>query len=149
MSSVTVYCQQLPETTPIQDIQHVWNPAFLAPGTEMEISGFYRKKWVGFDNAPNTAFVTIQYPFVDQNMSAGASIISDNTGPVSRLGLQLSYAYKLKEIFKRDDQISLGIQGYFYQYKFDPSDEVVSSPDDALLRDNTSCLLYTSPSPRD
>jgi type IX secretion system PorP/SprF family membrane protein len=136
--STAAYSQQLPETTPIQDLQHVWNPAFLAPGTEMEVSAFYRKKWVGFDNAPNTAFVTIQYPFVDQNMSAGASIISDKTGPVSKLGLQLSYAYKLKEIFKRDDQISLGVQGYLYQYKFNPNGEVTTSPDDILLMNNAS-----------
>mgnify|MGYP000267868747 CR=1 FL=1 len=132
--SGTCVAQQLPETTPVQDIHHVWNPAFLTSTTEMEISAFYRKKWVGFDNAPNTAFITAQYPFVDMNMSAGASIISDRTGPVSKLGLQLSYAYKLKEIFKRDDVVSLGLQGYFYQYKFDPSKEVAFSVDDPLLQ---------------
>jgi len=142
--SGTCVAQQLPETTPIQDIHHVWNPAFLTSTTEMEISAFYRKKWVGFDNAPNTAFITAQYPFVDMNMSAGASIISDRTGPVSKLGLQLSYAYKLKEIFKRDDVVSLGLQGYFYQYKFDPSKEVAFSIDDPLLQTGSQTAFNPS-----
>jgi len=144
LSSVAAIGQQLPETTPIQDIHHVWNPAFLAPGTDMEVSAFYRKKWVGFDNAPNTAFVTVQYPFVDQNMSAGGSIISDKAGPVSKLGLQLSYAYKLKEIFKNDDQFTLGLQGYFYQYKFNPNGEISTSPDDPLLANSSQSKFNPS-----
>lgn len=127
------YGQQLPETSVIQDVQHIWNPAFLASGEQAEISAYYRKKWVGFDNAPNTAFVTIQYPFEDLNMSAGASIISDRTGPVTKLGLQLSYAYHLNQIFKKDDQFTVGIQGFFHQFRFDPTKEVASTPGDPLL----------------
>ncbi|MBT8231775.1 MAG: PorP/SprF family type IX secretion system membrane protein [Saprospiraceae bacterium] len=125
--------QQLPFTTPTQDLAHFWNPAFTAPGTDMMYTGFFRKQWVGFDNAPNTAFVSLQYPFVDMNMSAGAAIVSDKTGPVSKLGLQLNYAYKLKEVLKDDDHLALGVSGYFYQYRFNPNGELVNQSGDPLF----------------
>lgn len=128
-----VYGQQLPFTTPAQELHHFWNPAFTAPGTEMALTGFYRKQWVGFNNAPNTAMATIQYPFVDMNMSAGAAILSDKTGPVSRLGLQLNYNYKLREILKDDDHLAIGISGLFYQYRFDATSEVINDIDDPLV----------------
>lgn len=128
-----IKAQQMGYTSPLQELQHIWNPAFTAYSTNLEFTGFYRKQWIGFNNAPNTAAATIQYPFVDMNMSAGVAIISDKTGPISKLGLQLSYAYKLKELFSRDDQLSLGINGFFHQYRFDPSEEILNQPDDVLV----------------
>ncbi|NNE27812.1 MAG: PorP/SprF family type IX secretion system membrane protein [Saprospiraceae bacterium] len=131
--SISLDAQQLPYSSPMQELHHLWNPAFTAPGTDMIASAFYRKQWFGFNNAPNTAFATIQYPFVDMNMSAGASIISDKTGPVSKIGLQLNYAYKLKEILSRDDQLSVGITSYLFQYSFNPADEKFNDQGDIIL----------------
>lgn len=125
--------QQLSHTTPFQEMHHLWNPAFTAPGTKMDISAFYRQKWVGFEGAPNTAAVSIQYPFVDMNMSAGGLIISDWTGNVNKTGIQLNYAYKLKELLNRDDQLVIGIDGYFHQYRFDASSATTNVIDDPLL----------------
>ncbi|MBT8191097.1 MAG: PorP/SprF family type IX secretion system membrane protein [Saprospiraceae bacterium] len=133
LTSIEIQAQQLPYTSPLQEMHHIWNPAFTAPGTLMEASAFYRKQWFGFDNAPNTAFASIQYPFVDMNMSAGGAIISDKTGPVSKFGIELNYAYKLREIFSDEDQISLGINGYMFQYSFNPGGEKFNDPDDPLF----------------
>lgn len=125
--------QQLPYTSALQDLQHIWNPAFTAPSNNLEFTGFYRKQWIGLENAPNTAVATVQYPFQDMNMSAGGAIVSDRSGPISKLGLQASYAYKLKELLNDNDQLSLGINGFFYQYRFDPSKEVILQPDDEVI----------------
>jgi len=141
---VNVNAQQLPFTSPIQDMQHFWNPAYTAPTTDLIYTGFFRKQWVGFDNAPNTAFASIQYPFVDMNMSAGFALVSDKTGPVSRLGVQLNYAYKLREIFKDDDHLSLGVSGYFYQYRFDPTNELANQANDPLLAGQTQSKFNPS-----
>jgi len=131
--ALNIKAQQLPHTSGLQDMQHVWNPAFTAPGTYMDFTGFYRKQWIGVDNSPNTALASVQYPFLKMNMSAGGSIISDRSGPISKLGLQLSYAYKLKELLNDGDQLSLGVNGFFYQYRFDPSKEIISQPDDEVI----------------
>ena len=134
MIAVTsVRAQQMTLTSPIQDIQHIWNPAFTAPGTMMDMSVYYRRQWIGFDGAPSTGVASIQYPFVDMNMSAAAMIISDKTGPVSKTGLQFNYAYKLKELLGRDDQLSIGINTFLYQYKIDPTDLVTFIKDEPLI----------------
>jgi len=85
--------QQLTQTTPIQELHHIWNPAFTAPGTKMDMSIYYRRQWVG----------------------------------------QLNYAYKLKELLNRDDQLSFGINGYFHQYSFDEESITIRDKDDVVL----------------
>jgi len=125
--------QQMTHTTPIQELHHIWNPAFTAVGTKMDGSIYYRRQWLGFEGAPNTAVGSIQYPFVDMNMSAGAQIINDKTGPVSKTGIQLNYAYKLKELLNRDDQLSIGINGYFHQYAFNTDMVTIRDIDDVIL----------------
>lgn len=128
-----LHAQQLTQTTPIQELHHIWNPAFTAPGTKMDMSVYYRRQWLGFAGAPSTAVASVMYPFVDMNMSAGGQIIVDRTGPVSKTGLQLNYAYKLKELLNRDDQLSLGINGYFHQYSFDEEAITIRDKDDVVL----------------
>jgi len=125
--------QQITHTTPFQDMAHIWNPAFTAPGTMMQISTFYRQQWVGFEGAPNTAVISAAYPFVDMNMSAGGAIISDWTGNINKTGIQANYAYKLKELLNRDDQLVIGINGYFHQYRFDGSKANTFISDDPVV----------------
>ena len=142
--SLGLKAQQIPLSSPLQELQHVWNPAFTAPATYLEVTGYFRKQWVGFDNSPSTALLSLQYPFLDMNMSAGGVIISDNTGPVSKLGLQVNYSYKLREVFKDDDHLAFGINGYFYQYRFDPKDELVNHQNDPLLDQTTQTKFNPS-----
>ncbi len=132
-----LYGQQLTQTTPIASgLNHIWNPAFTAVGTKLDASLFYRRQWLGFDGAPSTAVASIQYPFVDMNMSAGAQIIADRTGPVSKNGIQLNYAYKLRELLNRDDQLTFGINGYFHQFNFSSDMVTIRDQDDVLLTSN-------------
>ena len=126
------HSQQLTHTTVFQEIHHIWNPAFTAPGTELQFATFYRQQWAGFEGAPNTAVISAAYPFVDQNMSVGGALISDWTGNINKTGIQLNYAYKLKEIFSRDDQFVLALNGYFHQYRFDASQATTFVVDDPL-----------------
>ena len=133
MFCIGLHSQQLTQTTPIQELQHIWNPAFTAPGTMMDMSIYYRRQWIGFDGAPATAVASIQYPFIDMNMSAGGLIIADKSGPVSKTGIQLNYAYKLKELLSRDDQLSFGVNAFLYQYSLDPSNLVTFIKDEPLL----------------
>ena len=50
-----VNAQQISHSTPIQELQHIWNPAFTAPGTKLDASVYFRKQWVGFEGSPTTA----------------------------------------------------------------------------------------------
>lgn len=125
--------QQITQTTPIQQLQHIWNPAFTAPGEMMDASIYFRRQWIGFSGAPTTAVASLQYPFADMNMSAGVLLMVDRTDAVRKTGIQLNYAYKLKELLSRDDQLSFGVNAYLHQYVLDPTGLVVVRQDDVQL----------------
>lgn len=138
-----VSAQQLAQSTFVEEAKHYWNPAATGVDENMHTSLFFRQQWLGFgSSAPRTGFVSFQYPFVDMNMSAGAIINFDQTGPVSKKGLQLTYAYKLKEILGEDSQLSLGINAGFQQYVFNPSSQIFNDIDDQLLQGSSSSALY-------
>jgi len=139
--SLSVSAQQIAHSSPFQELQHIWNPAFTAPGESMDMSVYYRRQWLGFDGAPNTAVASIQYPFVDMNMSAGGMIIADRTGQVAKTGLQLNYAYKIKELLNRDDQLVIGIDGYFHQYQFNADNARTTIVDDPIVGNRESKFL--------
>jgi len=134
--------QQLAQSSFVDDAKHYWNPATTGIDHNMRTSLFFRQQWLGFGGGPRTGFLSFQYPFVDLNMSAGAIINFDQTGPVSKKGLQLTYAYKLKDILGEDSQLSLGINAGFQQYVFDPSSQIFNDGDDVLLQGTSTSTAY-------
>ncbi len=135
--------QQLAQSTFVEEAKHYWNPAATGVDEDMRTSLFFRQQWLGFgSSAPRTGFMSIQYPFIDMNMSAGAIINFDQTGPVSKKGLQLTYAYKLKGALGDESQLSLGINAGFQQYVFSPSAQVFNDVNDKLLQGSNSTALY-------
>ena len=144
LSGITqLSAQQLAQSTFVEEAKHYWNPAATGVDENMRTSLFFRQQWLGFgSSAPRTGFLSFQYPFIDMNMSAGAIINFDQTGPVSKKGLQLTYAYKLKEILGEDSQLSLGINAGFQQYGFNPSSQIFNDAGDQLLQGSSSSALY-------
>ena len=134
--------QQMAQSTFVEDAKHYWNPAATGLDHQMRTSLFFRQQWLGFGGGPRTGFISFQYPFVDMNMAAGAIVNFDQTGPVSKKGLQLTYAYKLKDILGDDSQLSLGINAGFQQYAFNPASQVFNDPNDALLQGGSTSALY-------
>jgi len=134
--------QQLAQSTFVEEAKHYWNPAATGVDHNMRTSLFFRQQWLGFGGGPRTGFLSFQYPFVDMNMSAGALINFDQTGPVSKKGLQLTYAYKVKDFLGEDSQLSLGINAGFQQYVFDPSSEIFNDAEDVLLQGSSTSTAY-------
>lgn len=142
-SSIDLIGQQLSQSSFVEDAKHYWNPAATGVDENMRTNLFFRQQWLGFgSSAPRTGFLSFQYPFVDMNMSAGAIVNFDQTGPVSKKGLQLTYAYKLREVLGDESQLSLGINAGFQQYGFNPSGEIFNDSGDVLLQGGTSSALY-------
>lgn len=139
----SVRAQQLAQSSFVEEAKHYWNPAATGVDYNMRTSVFFRQQWLGFGgSAPRTGFVSFQYPFVDMNMSAGAIVNFDQTGPVSKKGLQLTYAYKLRGVLGDDSQLSLGINAGFQQYVFDPSAQLFNDAGDQLLQGSNASALY-------
>lgn len=127
------HAQQLPFTTQFTQGKFLWNPAFTAVDDKMKATAFTRQQWVAIEGAPRTIFASIEYPFIDYNMSAGAAIISDKTGPISKTGLQLMYNYKLNELIGDEDRLSFGIQAAFAQFAFNSTNEQYNDRSDPLI----------------
>ncbi|MFZ1456628.1 MAG: PorP/SprF family type IX secretion system membrane protein [Saprospiraceae bacterium] len=136
--------QQLANSSHIPESRAAWNPAFTATGSEMIIDGFFRMQWLGFDGAPVSGFTSVQLPVTGQNMSIGGQLQYDKTGPVSKIGGMVSYAYKLRQILGKNDQISLGISGNFQQYSFSTTGLQVKDDGDPLLATNQISAFYPS-----
>jgi type IX secretion system PorP/SprF family membrane protein len=136
--------QQIANSSHLPETRIIWNPAMTAPGSRVIADAFVRMQWLGFEGAPFSGFASLQYPINKQNMSAGAIVHYDKTGPVSKTGLQLNYAYKVKRFFKKYDQLSLGISANFQQYAFNPSSLISNDPNDVLLSNVRQSQFFPS-----
>ncbi|MBK8700502.1 MAG: PorP/SprF family type IX secretion system membrane protein [Saprospiraceae bacterium] len=133
IASIKLAAQQLPYMSQLSEARTFWNPAATAWGTSMNLDVFIRQQWLGFKGAPTTGFINYQYPFLDYNMSAGGAVVFDKTGPVSKIGLQLNYAYKLKDVLGEDSQLSLGVTAGAHNYSYNTTNAIVNQSDDPLL----------------
>lgn len=136
--------QQLSNSSHIDESRVAWNPAYTATGDKIIINGLFRSQWIGFSGAPIAGFASYQQPFTDYNMSAGAIIHLDKTGPVSKKGLQLNYAYHLQEALSRYGQLSLGLSANLQQYSYDGSDEIFNDNGDFLILNSRTSTFFPS-----
>lgn len=135
--------QQTPYTSLFDGTKAYWNPAATGSTPHMQTDVWFRQQWLGFGStAPRTGFIGFQMPFVDQNMAAGGMVTFDQTGPVSKVGLLLNYAYQLRGVLSEDSQLSLGISGGFQQYSFSNTDVIFYDVNDVLLQDGATSSLY-------
>jgi type IX secretion system PorP/SprF family membrane protein len=141
---VSLNGQQLANSSHIAETRTAWNPAYTAVGNDMIFDGFFRTQWIGFAGAPLSGFASFQYPMLDYNMSGGAILNFDKTGPVSKMGVQLNYAYKLQEVLSRYGQMSLGISANFQQYNFNGTNAIINDFDDNLLLNNRQSAFFPS-----
>lgn len=144
MMTIDIAAQQIGYNSHIVEAQNFWNPAATAPGTEVETSAFIRRQWLGFAGAPLTGFASFAYPILDHNMSVGGMLMTDRTGPVSKTGLRVNYAYKLPEILADYDQLSLGLSASMSQYAFSDSDLIANDPNDRLISEGAMNTIFPS-----
>lgn len=138
------FAQQLPYMSMLSEAKSYWNPANTATGTSMNLDVFVRRQWVGFSGAPTTGFINYQYPFVKNNMSAGGAILFDKTGPVSKIGFNVNYAYKLVDALGEDSQLSLGISAGGNSYSLNTTNAIVNDDIDILLGQKSSSGFFPS-----
>ncbi len=116
----------------------LWNPAMTAPGNYWEAGVLYSQQWVSFPGAPQTAQVYAQVPFPGLNMAAGLAFTSDKAGPLSDLGLQFNYAYKINTGLYEEDQLSIGLSAKGGQFRFDPNNVIAEDKSDQILTDQAT-----------
>ncbi|GAB3817887.1 hypothetical protein GCM10028895_14440 [Pontibacter rugosus] len=108
---------------------YLLNPAVSGYSKNLNIKAGYRNQWVGFDDAPSTFYVSGEAALFQDNRrrsarskpfhGAGGYIYKDVTGPTSRTGVLLSYAYHVP--LSRSVYLSSGMFAGMQQYSFNAS----------------------------
>ena len=103
------------------------NPAYAGSSGNLNMTSLYRKQWVGFEGAPETMAISFNAPFIQYNIGAGLTFISDKIGPVQQTGLYLDYAYFLRK--NKKYKLSLGLKGGFNYYQMRIHDLRINNSD--------------------
>ncbi len=135
------FSQQLAHKSAFNEIGFVWNPAMTASNEFMEFGATFRQQWMGFQDAPRTATLGMQFPFLDNNMSLGGFIMVDQTKPLRTNSLSVTYAYKLELGLADYDQLSIGFLGTISESHIDNRNVIVNDIDDELLPNSTSTKI--------
>ncbi|SMO74256.1 PorP/SprF family type IX secretion system membrane protein [Solitalea koreensis] len=140
-SSIVVYAQQRPQYTLYMQNNFILNPAIAGIENFSDVKLSYRNQWVGLDAAPKTGYLSFHTPIGDvdeRHHGVGAQVVSDKTGPTSRLSVNADYAYHLP--ISGNMKISFGVAGGFTQYNIDGSQLIVVNPNDPAIASATQFL---------
>lgn len=130
----SVSAQQLTERSPFSENSFIWNPAMTAPWDYWEMGVNYRQEWMGFQDAPTTATLQVQYPFERENMSLGGFFIHDNASPVTLNSAGFAYAYRMQLDRRRGGrQLSIGLNATLSHIYVNALEIVVNDQDDVVL----------------
>ena len=159
------YGQVQPLSTQFMYNKLALNPAYAGSEAYTELTAIVRSQWIGFPGAPKTQQLSANIPLFDQRVGLGITANSHSLGVTNFQTIEGSYSYRLKT--SESGTLSLGLQTSYRRYTIDFSDPQVVAIDGIANDPNIigrnvntnslnfgggiyySCLLYTSPSPRD
>ena len=139
--SLTSRGQQIPQYSQYMLNDYVLNPATTGQHDYWEVKSNNRLHWVGITDAPRTFILSAHGPFKKQNMGMGGSVFADITGPTSRVGFYLSYAYHLK--LSKSLKLGMGLSFGLLQYRIDGTKVTLYENGDPVFP-NQMMTVYTA-----
>ena len=104
----------------------IYNPAYAGSFEGMTFTSFYSTQWVGFEGAPNTAFINGHGTFLGPKTGIGAELIHDEFGITSDTKFLINYAYHLD--LNAYWRLSLGVKTGFSWYSVDYNRLSIENP---------------------
>jgi type IX secretion system PorP/SprF family membrane protein len=83
------------------------NPAYAGSLDQASAVGMFRKQWVNFPGAPQTALFSFHSPLKNKNVGLGFQFVNDQHGIIKTNGFNGIYAYHLK---LQNSRISMALQ---------------------------------------
>lgn len=93
------------------------NPASVGSQGHALMGGSFKTQWSGMPGRPQTGLVYGQTFLPSAKIGLGGYLYRDVTGPTSRTGLQIAYAYHIP--IKEKTSFSLGLEARLLQLGFD------------------------------
>lgn len=107
------------------------NPSFAGSETYTPVNFLFKRYWTGFDEAPQIQELNGHGKILRQ-VGAGGRIFHFETGPVSKLGAEMSYAFHIP-IHANGTKLSFGLSGMVYQYHLDLQSLDFENPNDPAI----------------
>lgn len=139
--SFSSYGQQIPQYSQYMLNDYILNPAMTGQHDYWEVKSNNRLQWVGITDAPRTFILSAHGPFRKYNMGMGGSVFADITGPTSRVGFYLSYAYHLK--LSKSLKLGMGLSFGLLQFRIDGTKVTLYENGDPVFP-NQMMTVYTA-----
>ncbi len=128
----------LPVFSQYQYTPHMTNPAMIGSMNDMQFTFNYRRKQIVSGETFDTPMFSFSTPFTSKKTgkrwgALGASVMSDNAAGFLRTnGAMLSFAYNF-HLGEKWGILSAGLQGGYFQRRFDYSGQSTSAQYDGIL----------------
>lgn len=135
--------QQLPIFSQYQEGDHFTNPALLSNSLlkhdlNSSASLVYRNQWTGVEDAPRTSLGRFDQWNDDFNVYYGGSLIFDQTGPTSFMGLYGKIGYGIE--LNRNWMLSVALSAGIVQYRIKASE--LNFLEEGDIAQNNQVRLY-------
>jgi type IX secretion system PorP/SprF family membrane protein len=117
LAVVTGQAQQLTASSFYDMYGVLHNPATAGSQHYGSIGGTFRTQWSGMPGGPQTGVLFGSAYLPKANLGIGGYIYTDVTGPTTRNGLEMAYAYHIP--LKNDGFFSLGLEARLQQFSYD------------------------------
>ena len=118
-----------------------YNPAYAGSMGLVSATGLIRSQWLGLEGAPNTQLLSVDASLYEQRVGLGINIVRHSIGITNRYDFDAAYTYRVPV---GKGRLGFGIQGTARYLNANFADERLIA-----IQAPSTCLLYTSPSPRD
>ena len=123
--------QQLPQITQYMINNYTINPAIAGMYDYYQVKTSIRNQWAGIQEGPRTTILSI-YGKKNEHVGLGGTVFNDVTGPTSRTGGSVSYAYTFS--VRSNINLSLALSGGFTQFKIVKSNIPIEDQGDPLMQ---------------
>jgi len=123
------FAQQYTAFSGYMNNPYFFNPAAAGSYDGIRVGMAYKDFWTGFHNSPKITMFSGDAKINDE-MGAGAKLLSYSTGPIGRLGFEGTYTYNLK---LGSGKLAFGLSALLYQIYLDKDALDMKNPDDQVL----------------
>jgi type IX secretion system PorP/SprF family membrane protein len=118
----SVFGQQFPLYSQYYQNRYIINPGVAGSISDhIPIRLSIHKQWVNIDKSPSTQYFSAHQMLRDKHVGIGGMIFHDKFGPITKLGVNFTYAYHLD--LSNDMRLGLGITAMLMQYRLDLEQE--------------------------
>jgi len=130
--------QQIPTLSHYMENTYLVNPAVAGTNNSNPISLHYKHWWSGFNEAPTMQCIT-GHTSISSSVGVGGKVFNYATGPISKLGIEGSYAYHFS--VSSTTKIALGLSAQLYQFYLNKNLLRVEEQDDQAILHSSEKLI--------